>query len=273
MYAIKPNHSWYSEWLKQALIADSQHYKLFHKPSFSITSANTATTHQFSCFWASCPIGLWDRAWIGFRIGAVVLCRLWLGGWRGKGGRGGWADSKSISKVCHPLLLIHISSGSNTYTYTGLMCFQRYLELATMLQKTYRLEPAGSHGVWGLDDYCFFPLVIIPFDSFTQTKSDAWLVGYSYLFGSAQLLGKIPSFPLWRIPYWYSQTPPLHPLNPLPMPSHLILLPSGTCIHSPSTVSHCSNEEHHSRNIPLYYTHSHNMYPSRNPIQDYGKCS
>ncbi|RDD45373.1 Serine/threonine-protein phosphatase 2A activator [Trichoplax sp. H2] len=47
-----------------------------------------------------------------------------------------------------------------------LQVFNRYLDVVRNLQSRYRMEPAGSHGVWGLDDFQFL----------------------SYLWGSSQLI-------------------------------------------------------------------------------------
>ncbi|PKC61930.1 Phosphotyrosyl phosphatase activator, partial [Rhizophagus irregularis] len=53
------------------------------------------------------------------------------------------------------------------YTAVILKIFTKYLDLVRRLQRVYMLEPAGSHGVWGLDDHQFL----------------------SYYWGSAQLKG------------------------------------------------------------------------------------
>ncbi|XP_063700676.1 serine/threonine-protein phosphatase 2A activator-like [Culicoides brevitarsis] len=41
----------------------------------------------------------------------------------------------------------------------GLKVFDLYLNFCRKLQVTYRMEPAGSHGVWSLDDFQFVPFI------------------------------------------------------------------------------------------------------------------
>jgi Phosphotyrosyl phosphate activator (PTPA) protein len=64
------------------------------------------------------------------------------------------------------LAKLHLITPSDLVA-VGTIVFSRYIDLVRKLQRTYWLEPAGSHGVWSLDDYQFLV----------------------FLFGSSQLSG------------------------------------------------------------------------------------
>uniref|UniRef100_T1IJQ0 Serine/threonine-protein phosphatase 2A activator n=1 Tax=Strigamia maritima TaxID=126957 RepID=T1IJQ0_STRMM len=100
--------------------------------------------------------------------------------------------------------------------------FNRYLIFMRKLQLTYRMEPAGSHGVWSLDDYQFLPFIwgssqlighprLLPKNFYNPDNADAYAKDYMFL-ACIQFIHKVKSGPfaehsnqLWNIsavPSW-----------------------------------------------------------------------
>jgi serine/threonine-protein phosphatase 2A activator len=92
----------------------------------------------------------------------LVDLKEYLGNSFGDRERIDYGSGHELNFLCFLLCLDKIQYFHNDHSLDKsivLIIFAKYLKIMRHLQLTYWLEPAGSHGVWGLDDYHFLPFL------------------------------------------------------------------------------------------------------------------
>lgn len=87
---------------------------------------------------------------------AIYLQESW-----GNAGRIDYGSGMELNFLCWLLLLVKLGILELPRDAPALVLriFWQYIELMRVIEAEYWLEPAGSHGVWGLDDYHFLPFL------------------------------------------------------------------------------------------------------------------